>query len=86
MMTGTTVSVQEYLHTYYHPDTERSVGDRRHSRTQALTRSELHSREAEPGFEVLPTIPVAVPLSRMRLRARMELPQNADATAHRSAQ
>jgi Uma2 family endonuclease len=76
MMTGTTVSVEEYLHTNYDPDleyvdgqlVERSVGDRRHSRTQALTCSELHSREAERGFEVFTELRILIqPRRRYRI-------------------
>ncbi|HLI86988.1 MAG TPA: Uma2 family endonuclease [Bryobacteraceae bacterium] len=61
MATGTLISVEEYLRTYYDPDmeyvdgqlVERSVGQRRHSRLQSLLVMELGKREQERGFEVL---------------------------------
>ena len=60
MVTGTAVPVEEYLRTSYEPDmeyvdgqlVERSVGERRHSRTQTSLIRVLSAREAERGFEV----------------------------------
>jgi Uma2 family endonuclease len=60
MATGTTVTPEEYLHTNYDPDmeyvdgqlVERSVGERRHSRTQTILIRVLSAREEDRGFEV----------------------------------
>ncbi|SRR5579875_166404 len=60
MATGTLISVEEYLRTYYDPDmeyvdgqlVERSVGERRHSLIQGLVITELNNRRRERGFEV----------------------------------
>jgi Uma2 family endonuclease len=60
MPTGTAVSVEEYLRTSYDPDVEyvdgqlveRSVGERQHSRVQAILARVLGLLERERGFEV----------------------------------
>jgi len=68
MLTGTTIPVEEYLRTSYEPDAEyvdgqlveRSVGERLHSRLQALIAIILGSREAERGFEVFTEQRIAI--------------------------
>ncbi|MGA2588295.1 MAG: Uma2 family endonuclease [Bryobacteraceae bacterium] len=60
MATSTSVPVEEYLRTTYHPDmdyvdgelVERHVGERRHSRLQILCVLLLGPRERERGFHV----------------------------------
>jgi Uma2 family endonuclease len=60
MPVGTAVPVDEYLRTSYEPDmdyidgqlVERSTGERRHSRIQAILIILLGTRQAERGFEV----------------------------------
>ena len=59
MATGTVIPVEEYLGTYYEPDmeyvdgqlVERSVGERLHSRLQAILSSIVRDREAGRNFE-----------------------------------
>jgi|HubBroStandDraft_1064217.scaffolds.fasta_scaffold00848_10 Uma2 family endonuclease len=60
MATSISVPVEEYLRTIYHPDmeyvdgqlVERNVGERKHSRLQALLVLELGPRERTRGFHV----------------------------------
>jgi Uma2 family endonuclease len=60
MATSISVPVEEYLRTIYHPDmeyvdgelVERNVGERKHSRLQALMVLELGPRERTQGFHV----------------------------------
>jgi Uma2 family endonuclease len=60
MPVSTAVPVAEYLRTTYHPDmeymdgqlVERSVGDRLHSRTQAILARLLGASESDRGYEV----------------------------------
>jgi hypothetical protein len=59
MRTGTAIPVEKCLRTTYHPDmefvdglVERDVGERPHSRLQAMLVMILGWREAERGFEV----------------------------------
>jgi Uma2 family endonuclease len=62
MPVGTTIPVDEYLRTSYEPDmdyidgqlVERDVGERRHSKIQAILIILLGTRQAERGFEVFP--------------------------------
>lgn len=62
MATSTSVPVEEYLRTTYHPDmeyvdgelVERHVGEHKHSRLQTLAIFELGTRERERRFHVLP--------------------------------
>jgi len=68
MLTGTAIPVEEYLRTTYHPDMEfvdgqrvgRDVGERLHSRLQAMLVIILGSREAERGFEVFTEQRIAI--------------------------
>jgi Uma2 family endonuclease len=60
MSVGTTIPIEEYLRTSYEPDmdyidgkiVECDVGERRHSRIQAILIILLGARHAERGFEV----------------------------------
>lgn len=68
MLTGAAIPVEEYLRTSYEPDmefvdgqlVERSVGERLHSRLQAMLAIILGSREAERGFEVFTEQRIAI--------------------------
>jgi Uma2 family endonuclease len=68
MATSTAVPVEEYLRTTYHPDMEyvdgqlvlRHVGDRFHSRLQALIAMTLGTRERERRFRVFTELRVQV--------------------------
>ncbi|MGD1096451.1 MAG: Uma2 family endonuclease [Bryobacteraceae bacterium] len=62
------LTVEEYLRTSYEPDmeyvdgqlVERSVGERLHSRLQAILAGIIGSREAERGFEVFTEQRIAI--------------------------
>jgi Uma2 family endonuclease len=68
MLTGTAIPVEEYLRTTYEPDAEyvdgqlveRNVGERLHSRLQAMLARILGSREEERGFEVFTEQRIAI--------------------------
>lgn len=69
------ISVQEYLAASYDPDreyvagelVERNVGERGHSRTQALLIAYLIAREAEWGIQALPEQRVQVSATSFRV-------------------
>jgi Uma2 family endonuclease len=75
MSTGMLVSVEEYLNTTYRPDRdyvggeliERTVGERDHSRLQALLTGILLAHEAQWQTETLPEQRVQVTRNRFRV-------------------
>jgi Uma2 family endonuclease len=75
MSTGMLVSVEEYLNTTYRPDRdyvageliERTVGERDHSRLQALLTGILLANEAQWQTETLPEQRVQVRRNRFRV-------------------
>ena len=74
-MRGTLVSAEEYIATAYQPDCEflegvlleRNVGEKDHSRVQALVIGELLQQEAQSGTVVFPEQRVQVRPDRFRV-------------------
>jgi Uma2 family endonuclease len=75
MATATLVSVEEYLSTVYEPDCdyvdgvleERNLGERDHSRLQALLIAYFFQREKQLSVQVLPEQRVQVSATRFRV-------------------
>jgi Uma2 family endonuclease len=70
-----TTTIEQYLHTSYHPDREfvdgmvieRNLGTRTHSRLQGALIGYLHARSKEWAVEVFPGVRVQVSPARIRV-------------------
>ena len=89
MATQSLVSVEEYLHSSYHPDCdyvdgailERNLGQFEHSRLQMLVLIALNSHAAEWGVLVLPELRLKIGSRKYRIPDVMVLAEDAPRTS-----